>query len=31
MSELIGIAICLVSGIACFGLFMKCIDWFDNL
>lgn len=31
MIEMIGIAICVLSGIACFGLFVKCIDWFDNL
>ena len=23
--------ICLLLGIACFGLFMKCIDWFKNI
>lgn len=31
MNEMIGIAICVASGLACFKLFMKCIDWFDNL
>lgn len=31
MNEIIGIVVCAISGIACFGLFMKCIDWFDNL
>ncbi len=31
MNEMIGIGICVASGLACFKLFMKCIDWFDNL
>lgn len=30
MNEMIGIAICVASGLACFKLFMKCIDWFDT-
>lgn len=25
-----GFAICLLSGLGCFGLFFKCIDWFDS-
>lgn len=31
MNEMIGIAICVASGLACFKMFMKCIDLFDNL
>ena len=31
MNEMIGIAICVASGLACFKLVMKCIDWCDNL
>ena len=31
MNEMIGFAICLTSGLACFNFFLKCIDWFDNL
>lgn len=27
----IGFLICLISGIACFWLFWKCIDWFENM
>ena len=27
--EVIGFLICLLSGILCFWLFYKCIDWFD--
>ena len=27
----IDFAICLLLGLACFGLFMKCIDWFDKI
>ena len=23
--------ICLIGGIACFRLFWKCIDWFENI
>lgn len=30
MNEMIGIAICVASGLACFKMFMKCIE-FDNL
>ena len=26
----IGFAICLLSGIGCFWLFFKCIDWFAS-
>lgn len=26
----IGFVICLLSGIGCFWLFFKCIDWFDS-
>ena len=31
MNEMIGIASCVASGLAGYKLFMKCIDWFDNL
>lgn len=27
----IGFLVCIVSGILCFGLFYKCIDWFENI
>jgi|GEM_PF-86486 len=27
----IGFAICLLSGIGCFWLFYKCIDWFEKI
>lgn len=27
----IGFAVCLLSGLACFWLFWKCIDWFDHM
>lgn len=30
MNEMIGIAICVASGLACFKMFMKCIDWFKK-
>jgi len=23
--------LCLLGGLACFGLFWKCIDWFENI
>ena len=31
MNEMIGNAICVASGLDCYKLYMKCIDWFDNL
>ena len=27
----IGFAVRTLSGIACFGLFFKCIDWFEKI
>ena len=27
----IGFAVCALSGLACFLLFWKCIDWFDKI
>jgi hypothetical protein len=27
----IGFAVCMLMGIGCFGLFEKCIDWFENI
>ena len=27
----IGFLVCVLSGIACFALFAKCIDWFENI
>ena len=27
----IGFAVCTLSGIACFWLFFKCIDWFEKI
>ena len=27
----IGFAICLLSGLGCFRLFFKCIDWFEKI
>ena len=27
----ISFAICLLSGIGCFWLFFKCIDWFEKI
>lgn len=27
----IGFAICLLSGLSCFWLFFKCIDWFEKI
>lgn len=27
----IGFAVCILSGTACFGLFFKCIDWFEKI
>ncbi len=27
----IGFLICILSGVICFGLFLKCIDWFDKI
>ena len=24
-------ALCLLLGLACFALFIKCIDWFDKI
>ena len=29
--EILGFFICLATGIACFWLFKKCIDWFDKI
>ncbi len=33
MTELvsIGFLVCLVSGIGCFWLFNKCVEWFDKM
>lgn len=33
MEELfsIGFAVCVLTGLACFGVFMKCVDWFENI
>ncbi len=27
----IGFVVCLLIGMSCFGLFEKCIDWFENI
>lgn len=27
----IGFAVCMLIGMSCFGLFEKCIDWFENI
>ena len=27
----IGFVVCTLSGIACFWLFFKCIDWFEKI
>ncbi len=27
----IGFVICILLGVACFWIFMKCIDWFENI
>ena len=27
----IGFAICMLSGLVCFWLFFKCIDWFEKI
>lgn len=27
----IGFLVCILSGVICFGLFLKCIDWFDKI
>ncbi len=27
----IGFAVCILSGVACFWLFFKCIDWFEKI
>lgn len=27
----IDFAVCILSGLGCFLLFWKCIDWFDNI
>ena len=29
--EVLGMAICILSGAACFGLFYKCVDWFEDI
>ncbi len=26
-----GFLVCVLSGLACFWLFMKCVDWFENI
>lgn len=31
MNGIIGFVICCLIGIACFGIFYKCINWFDNI
>lgn len=28
---LLGFAVCLLSGVICFGIFYKCIDWFEKI
>ena len=27
----LGFAVCLLLGLGCFWLFMKCIDWFEKI
>mgnify|MGYP001665199091 FL=1 len=27
----IGFAVCMLTGISCFWLFEKCIEWFENV
>ena len=27
----IDFAVCLLLGLLCFKLFMKCVDWFENI
>lgn len=27
----LGFAVCTVSGVLCFWLFYKCIDWFEHI
>lgn len=33
MEELLslGFVVCILAGLACFGLFVKCVDWFENI
>lgn len=26
-----GFAVCILSGVVCFGFFYKCIDWFEKI
>lgn len=28
--DALGFGVCILSGIACFWLFYKCIDWFEK-
>lgn len=27
----IGFLVCILSGVVCFSLFLKCIDWFNKI
>ena len=29
--DALGFGVCILSGIACFWLFYKCIDWFEKI
>lgn len=29
--DVLGFMVCLLSGIVCFWLFFKCIDWFEKI
>lgn len=29
--DILGFVICIVIGLACFGLFFKCINWFEKI
>ena len=29
--EFIGFTVCVITGVLCFGVFYKCIDWFETI
>jgi len=31
MGAIVLFMVCLLSGLLCFGLFKKCVDWFETI